>query len=292
MVDSLDERRLVALAEERKAGNLLIVAFANTAYSEVLLNWLLALERLGIRNHLVISLDPEIHEFLSARSIASVMSEIEGGLSSLWVRRIEIFQILARHGIDFVHSDVDAVWLKDPIPRYFAPGTHDLIASQGTVWPHDIADTRRFVVCCGLFYMRASPRIERLLEEMRLDVQHTRDDQVSLNRLLESHAVRWNIERSSTLHGGRAFLCSEYLIEGESAQTGLRLCVLPHHEFQRLHMPDREAFAKHLLSPKSASEKLEWLEQTGCLFLNPNWRTVSFDGESLWRIMRKGSTSH
>ena len=58
-----------------------------------------------------------------------------------------MFYHLIACGIDFVHSDADAVWLRDPIPEYFGPGeTADLVASQGTRHPPDVFGRWGFVL--------------------------------------------------------------------------------------------------------------------------------------------------
>jgi hypothetical protein len=51
-----------------------------------------------------------------------------------------------------------------------------------------------------------------------------------------------------------------------------------------MHMPDEEAYVKHLISPKTAESKLELFRKSNCLFLRPDWRVVDFDAESLGKL--------
>ena len=57
------------------------------------------------------------------------------------------------NNIDFVHSDADAVWLKNPLIS-FGKTAFDLLASQGTIWPLDVFEQWRFVLCCGFLGSR------------------------------------------------------------------------------------------------------------------------------------------
>lgn len=284
-----DHEKILALAESRKTDNTIVLAFANYAYLEVLLNWLVAMNRLGIRNYLIVSLDSRLHEFLSERRFATTLSSLQGDLNALWVKRMEIFHSLAAAGIDFIHSDIDAVWLKNPIPDYFDHDVHDVIASQGTIWPPDVLAKHGFVFCCGLFSMRACREVQDLLGEMTDDVRTTGDDQITFNRIVASLGVQWRVDREQMYgcdYSGYRFFCSRTLIEGETSKRKLRLALLPHHLFQRLPMSDADAYVKHLLTPKTAASKIEMLEATGCLFLKPDWGQIEFGDGSIDKIDR------
>jgi hypothetical protein len=276
--------KLLAEAEARRRKGFVILAFANHAYKEVLLNWLVAMHRIKIDNYIIVSLDQELHDFLSQRDIPSVLSPLQGGLDQLWVKRIEIFRMLIDHEIAFLHSDIDAIWLRNPIPDYFSSPGYDLMFSQGTIHPSDVVRKRGFVFCCGLFYMQSSDTTKRILSEMERDVRETGDDQITVNRVIENYGLDWNIDRAFTYSlnfRDTTFICSTQPITGESVTSPLRVCLLPHHAFQRMHMPDKDAYVKHLLSRKKAERKLDMFRATDCLFLRPDWRSVEFSSDTM-----------
>lgn len=275
---------LIAAARERAAGGSVIIAFADSRYADVLLNWLVALALQQVDNYLVIALDRELHGLLAARGIPCVLSQLNGSLGDLWVARIRVFAALCAAGIDFIHSDVDAVWLRDPRQAYFSNSDADLVASQGTVWPADVHQRFGFVLCCGLFYLRGGAPSRHLLTELATDVETTRDDQVSLNRLLAKRGIAWQTpatDRYFLSNGPTRVLCSKSLITGR-APDGLRVSVLPHHLFQRVPLQQQEVpFVCHPLTAKEPRAKLAEFARLGCLFVRPDWRQQPFDARSV-----------
>jgi hypothetical protein len=169
-------------------------------------------------------------------------------------------------GVDFIHSDADAVWLRNPLDRFFADRDADLIVSQGTAWPHDVHARWGLVLCCGLFYVHASKKMSAFMAEMLRDMRTSRDDQVSFNRVVASDEVEWEIHEPYRMaFKTRTFTCSRQVIEGRGKH--LRIRVLPHHLFQRMHMPGEPAYVKHVFSEKTAESTKEMLERTGCYLL-------------------------
>lgn len=282
---------LVAAARERAASGRVVIAFADSRYADVLMNWLVALALQRVDNYLVIALDRELHALLTAHGIPSVLSQLNGTLGDLWVERIRVFAALCAAGIDFIHSDVDAIWLRDPRQAYFSNSDADLIASQGTVWPSDVHQRFGFVLCCGLFYLRSGAASQRLLAELGADVAMTRDDQMSLNRLIARRGIVWQTapaDRYFLGNGATRLLCSKSLIAGRTPD-GLRVAVLPQHLFQRLPLQLKEApFVSHPLTPKEPQAKLAEFARIGCLFVRPDWRQQPFDAQSI-ATLRHGS---
>lgn len=275
---------LISAARARAAGGWVVIAFADSRYTDVLMNWLVALALRQVDNYLIIALDRDLHAFLSAHGVPCVLCELRGDLGDLWVERVRVFSVLCAAGIDFIHSDVDAIWLRDPRGAYFDATDADLIASQGTVWPHDVHQRFGFVLCCGLFSLRSGPAGRQLLAELLPHVATTRDDQISLNRLLAARQIVWHAQPADAYYltaGPTRFLCSKSPILGRAAD-GLRIAVLPHHLFQRLPLQLRGVpFVSHPLTPKEPRAKLQEFARTGCLFVRPDWRQHEFDVHSL-----------
>jgi hypothetical protein len=282
---------LVAAARERAASGKVIIAFADSRYADVLMNWLVALALQQVDNYLVIALDRDLHGLLTAHGIPCVLSELSGDLGDLWVARIRVFAALCAAGIDFIHSDVDAIWLRDPRQAYFGDSDADLIASQGTIWPSDVHQRFGFVLCCGLFSLRSGAPSRQLLAELAADVAMTRDDQMSLNRLLARRRIVWHMapsDRYCLSNGTTRLLCSKSLIAGHTPD-GLRVAVLPQHLFQRIPLKLEEPpFVSHPLTAKEPQAKLAEFARVGCLFVRPDWRQQPFDAHSV-TALRYGS---
>ena len=290
-IDASGDTQLVAAARERAAGGRVIIAFADSRYADVLMNWLVALALQGVDNYLVIALDRDLHALLTAHGVPCVLSELKGDLGDLWVARIRVFAALCAAGIDFIHSDVDAIWLRDPREAYLGESDADLIASQGTIWPADVHRRFGFVLCGGLLAVRSSAASRKLLAELGADVAVTRDDQVSLNRLIARRGIVWQMAPADCYYlsnGEMRLLCSKSPIAGRTPD-GLRVSVLPQHLFQRVPLQLKEMpFVSHPLTPKEPQAKLAEFARTGCLFVRPDWRQRSFDARSVARL-RHGS---
>jgi hypothetical protein len=277
---------IVEVARARAAGGYVIIAFADFRYVDILMNWLVGIAAHGIENYLIIALDSRLHAFLGERGVPCVLSQLHGDLRTLWIRRIEIFAALCTAGVDFVHSDVDAVWMRDPRSFLYQPA-EDLVISQGTIWPPDVHSQFGFVVCCGLFRLSSTPQTQQLLADLAAHVIDTGDDQVSLNRMLAGRAVKWEFDHADAYYlegAGMKFLCSRSPMRGVG-DAGLRVMVLPHHLFQRVPASMIEApYVQHLLTPKEPAAKLQEFARCGCLLVRPDWAQIEFDVSTLGRV--------
>jgi hypothetical protein len=277
---------LLKIARLQQREQTLLITFSDSHYLDVLLNWILALDRMEIRNYLIVSLDEQIHAFLTQRGFPSCLKPISGPLGSLWHLRLKVIRELAASGLNVIHSDTDAVWLRNPIPDYFSMATDHLVITQGTICPQDVLMKQGFVLCCGLFYLRSSPEAIALLNRVHEDMTRTNDDQTSLNRVI-CETVTWDVHLPSVyqfIFRRQRVLCSKDPIQGRSRTDNLSVTLLPHHLFQRVHMPGQPAYVKHLISEKTAGDKLESFGMSGCLFLEKEWRNIEFTADTIGRI--------
>ena len=183
-----------------------------------------------------------------------------GALAARAFLRIEVFARLVDKGEDFVHSDIDAIWLRNALLEgAAATRQEDLVFSQGTVWPPDVHAVWGFVLCCGWFRVRASSATRDYFASLAVAVQATGDDQVSVNRLLVGRSVRWHFGAApeyALAFREHRFRVWHQAIQGVTVDGRLSICLLPHREFQRLPEPYDGAVVKHLLTPKNCQEKL------------------------------------
>jgi len=240
-----------------------ILTFVSEDYIPVGLNWLNRIRALRPEAEVqVIALDratmeafpPDVVKYAPAR---------KPRLSALWTHRIDVLCDLLARGHDVVHSDADAVWVRDPLP-YIQSCKAEMVFSQGTIWPPDVHARHGVVLCCGLFYLQSSPAVRGFMRKARRRVQNDKDDQKSINRMIDENGVRWKItDPYSIPYGDATFTASRQPILSE-VNTGPTVAVLPHRLFPRLVdelTPD--VMVAHPLSGKTCAAKIEVLSRLG-----------------------------
>lgn len=247
----------------------LTVTFVDAAYLPLLEIWLPRLRQLGVTRVKIFCLDDTAHDWCSRESVAAERVAWSGNLRDLWVQRIRIFSALLAAGEAFVHSDIDAIWIRNPLKEGAACGRdEDLVFSQGTVWPPDVHDKWGFVLCCGWFRARPTSACQAFFQALELDVQVTGDDQVSVNRLLAALGAQWSHGRSGEYQlpfRDRQVQCWSHPIQARTSAGPLSVALLPQREFQRLPEESALAVVKHYLTPKSCPEKLRSLRDYGLI---------------------------
>jgi hypothetical protein len=247
----------------------LIVTFADARYLPLLAIWLDKLQRLDLHRIRIYGLDPPTLDWCRERGIDVAPVEWRGGLGELWVKRIAVFRELLATGQEFIHSDADAIWLRNPLQEGSARDRgEDLLFSQGTIWPPDVHERWGFVLCCGWFWARPTPVVGAFFKALESEVQKTGDDQICVNRLLAAAGLVW--ERAGRgdyqlAFQDHALQCWSAPIRASLPTAPLSVALLPHGEFQRLPEPTDRAIVKHYLTPKNCDEKLTVLRRFGAI---------------------------
>jgi Nucleotide-diphospho-sugar transferase len=237
----------------------LVVVFADSKYQVVLDKWLEAIQRLGIHNYLVVALDHSLCEEMEQRRISALYRPCPANLESLWIHRTDVLLELLKAGYDLVHSDADAFWIKNPLDEFIYDKDHDLIFSPGTYWPQEVHRKWGFVLCCGFFYAQSNSKTLAFFEELAQAVRIDRDDQVSLNRLLLQRGLVWKLQDSYELKiRGKSVKFFTQPAEGNAGD--LKICVLPHAQFQRIPAAEDDLYIQHWLSDKTALAKLKVID--------------------------------
>ncbi|WP_448192671.1 putative nucleotide-diphospho-sugar transferase [Azospirillum sp. sgz301742] len=263
---------MLGAAAERRPRRPLIIVFANYSYRDVLRNWIYHARAVGVANFLIVAMDEALMHDLRGAGVQVAHCSYDGTYGSLIVQRVRVLQFLAESGIDFIHSDVDAVWLEYGIDEYFTFDDFDLVFSQGTIWPPDVQADWGFVLCCGLFGARAGVATADFFARVGVGAARENSDQAVVNRILREAGVRWDKDYASSYtlnYGGREFTGYRNTIQGHCAGLNLRLALLPHHAFQRLPMAGEKALVSHPLSPKDAEGKRTTMRQHGMWALDP-----------------------
>lgn len=259
--------RLVRVA--RNYSNYPYLVFGNSAYKEIVLNWLEASARIGVSDVIVVAYDRALYRQLRDEGVVTVFVPMAPGKENLWWR-LFVFRAVCRAGIDFVHCDADAVLLRNPSSVLEGFSNVDLIISQGTVHPPAIAESRGFVVCMGFFFLRGTKGSLEIVSIAISKISDTKTDQAALNFALPPEAASWDYlqgEVTRHKHLGTEFLISDAPITLTRAESA-SVVVLAGTEFQRLYMGAKHApFLIHPLANQKAETKVETLKKHGLWFL-------------------------
>jgi hypothetical protein len=247
----------------------LVVTFSDSRYLPLLAIWLERLQSLNVRRIRVYALDTATLAWCRERGVDVAPLEWQGDLGELWVKRIGVFRTLLGEGEEFIHSDADAIWLRNPLEEGSARDLKDdLVFSQGTVWPPDVHERWGFVLCCGWFRARPTAVVHAFFRALESSVQAVGDDQICVNRLLAAAGAAWQHNGSADYQlpfQDRSVQCWSAPLHATLPTAPLSVALLPHGEFQRLPEPTDRAIVKHYLTPKNCEQKLLALRESGVI---------------------------
>ena len=241
-----------------------IVTFASEAYIPVVQNWIKHVDALDVRAPVkIVALDATTRDAFSAARVAYRPCDVSN-LADLWTFRIRVLHDLLQEGPGLVHSDADAVWLRDPLPT-IADCASDIVFSQGTIWPPDVHTKRGLVLCCGLYHLSNTTRGHSFMTQLEARVAHDGDDQVSVNRLLDESGLEWVVEDPYTIPvKGTDFIASRRTIRSSGGGVWGSVAVLPHHLFPRqVESLDPNVIVAHPISHKTCVDKIKTLKRLG-----------------------------
>lgn len=256
----------------------IIVTISNWDYIEITLNWIAALKRLNIDSYLIVSLDRKLHEYLNENGLRNVLIETDNNHSDIWKIKLEISSQLANNNIDFIYSDVDAVWLKNPLYKYFHENCgYNIIFTMGTIHPSNIYKKWGFVLCAGMYYVKSCNATRELLASALDEFLITNDDQEALNNVLYKMDIKWEFESKRNIYVrglkkgyidkliGTKIATSKEMIEGRCED--LVISVLPYDKFPRTYSKSFEPYILHPLTAKKATDKIRRFKELSIWFL-------------------------
>jgi len=159
-----------------------IIAFGNSRYKRIAHNWALYLHRHGIENYTIYSLDQDIYDYLVENEINTELLDLNifNKKTWSWDVRVKCIIRLLDQGHDILHSDLDAIWLKNPLD--LVEEKYDLIASTGK-FPQNIYKKIGYTLCMGWIYYKSSTIIKELFQDILDKNTHDNfDDQIEFNR--------------------------------------------------------------------------------------------------------------
>ena len=171
--------------------NLKIISFCNYPYREIALNWVKYLEELSIDNYEVLCLDDESDKYLKSQGCHSrVLDEFKDDWISgckHTMRRTLIFKKYLEEGYDIIHSDTDALWLKDPIPDLIEGNDQDIIVStvrHSYAFPPQVREEFGFTCCMGWVFFRSNQNTVGYLDRFLSTREIKGSDQKNFNQFL------------------------------------------------------------------------------------------------------------
>lgn len=231
-----------ALQAAEKEG-FVVMVFCDSKYKRLLENWLLYAENNGEEFPILIcALDRQLADEMAGRGYRVCHIPWSGPVSELWRIRVRAIKTVLEMGIDVVHSDVDAVWCRSPLPFLRENRTADIIASQGTIWPPSVLSKWGHVLCFGFVCFRSTKPVAWLVNRLATASTNAAkhfDDQQILNRTLSDLGVEWELGGGGyeLAKDGKKFQCYEQTIAGGGKLpdgSPIRVSLLPHRLFQRL----------------------------------------------------------
>ena len=144
-------------------------------------------------NPVVYCMDQSAHEALASNELVDARLPRADQINApnrraYWVRRLSVLRGLFDAQGYVLHSDADALWLRDVTELMTMA---DIVFSSEHGLPKDIVERRGFVLCCGLFAVHKTPATERFFDLWEADCLRHSDDQIALNRLIDRCASPW-----------------------------------------------------------------------------------------------------
>ncbi|MBI1260743.1 MAG: hypothetical protein GC184_03370 [Rhizobiales bacterium] len=240
-----------------------VVTFVSEDYIPIGLNWLAAFNALGIAARIrIVALDTATRDAFPSELVLYRPCDPRRR-ALLWQHRIRVLNEMLAEGLSLIHSDVDAVWLRDPLPALAACRT-DMVFSQGTIWPPDVHQRQGIVLCCGFFYLANTAAVRDFFHIVERQVAIDKDDQITINRLLDQAGISWDVDAPYTLsYRNKEIRASRDVIRSREG-TIPSVAILPHHLFPRLveEMHDN-VIVCHPLAPKTCQDKIDVLSSLG-----------------------------
>lgn len=173
--------------------NTIILTFVNDGYFPMFNVWYELFCQHGIHNYLVIALDKSCYKKLRSKGINTELLDLSGDLFSkqnLWVLRIELINKILLSGINVLHTDVDAFWIKNPLNIIYEE-KQDLMISRDEGIPKEAVETWGFSMCCGFYFLRSNSTTRAFMVDLLAKTHEWKDDQRAFNYMFLEEQIDW-----------------------------------------------------------------------------------------------------
>jgi hypothetical protein len=245
-----------------KDDNLVTCVFSNSQYFPVLEIWHRYFKRCTDRKCLVIALDNETMELCQERNYDAYLSQYQGDWLGFMRHQMMITRRLLNFGHPTLISDIDAIWLSDPV-EFTLSHDSDLVFSPGTFQPPKAHAEWGNVLCTGYFLLRPSPRLNGFLDAVETRMEKE-GDQPAINHELLARNLRWTEQDDCYDMKRRRGIIKQSTSSRQGSTNDLSVTLLPNKLFQRLP-EETTPLVFHPLARKTCETKLEAFAKHGIL---------------------------
>lgn len=265
----------------RARQKLRVFSVVDSAYMQLGLAWGARVREVSGENPIFVCSDTESAECMSAQGFPCIFRPPSSVLSTIppcrsWEERFfdsekatytNLLKLVAasdylRSGYAVLYSDVDALWIRNPINDVIRHGT-DFVFSCGKV-PLNTKRKWGFSVCMGFWFMRPSEWTRYLIDAAVRNFSG--NEQKTLNRiLLDNFDIDWSDRPSRWMHCSKESGWVEP-IQGSCHKSGLSLTALPHVYYQRWNTCAEtcgHAIVCHPIAEQREAKKFQKFESLG-----------------------------
>ena len=201
-------------AFDTKADEPVTIVVGTFNYRKKVGSWIAAVRKLGYDGWRIVCMDRELIRWLEERGCGARAVDYYAvfpdaprydfgelshhqAMGALMPLRARLFLQLATAGLDFVNSDADAFWVRDPRSYLWSRyREYDLLMSQGTVRPRLVHRRFGFVLCAGFFVCRSNARTRAYFEKVEALLDRDTSDQLRINLvLMRDGEARWEVHK-------------------------------------------------------------------------------------------------
>eukprot|EP01059_Diplonema_ambulator_P033090 TRINITY_DN6777_c0_g2_i1.p1 TRINITY_DN6777_c0_g2~~TRINITY_DN6777_c0_g2_i1.p1 ORF type:complete len:483 (+),score=127.29 TRINITY_DN6777_c0_g2_i1:107-1450(+) len=208
-------------------------------------------------------------EGYTTRTEQKVEVHVKRTTTTLWYARWKLLVRLLDAGVHVMLADLDAIFLRNPIPFLNNLPEGDLIAQRGS-FPNWLSEKWGAALCMGFVFWRSTDATKRFTVHMHKVISKTGDDQIGVNVALDILNVKWDETRVT-------YADSTEVSYGSTPQ-GLRVALLPHTGFpRRCDEIPIDAFKKDVMvahcyeSKKSGEAKKAKAKAYGLWVIKDDW---------------------
>ncbi|HXI87328.1 MAG TPA: putative nucleotide-diphospho-sugar transferase [Parvularculaceae bacterium] len=242
-------------------GGVVVCAFVDRNYRKLLSHWLELQARCSDAKPVIFCLDEDTAAVCDASCVIHCLRPYSGDWLGFMSHQMKITREILALGFSPVIADVDALWLRDPLPHVISH-PQDMVFSPGTIQPLEAHAAWGNVLCTGFFLLRPTPAVFELVDAA-LPLIGKMGDQPALNRVLAARGMRFSDDNLYSMpFRGYDVAQSRETRLGECG--GLSAALLPNRLYQRLPEPDEpEPFIIHPIAPKVEADKIALFTELG-----------------------------
>lgn len=246
--------------------NSIILVALDRNYLSLFRNWKAHYDRLEIEaTVVVVCFDDKSARLVEKNGFQVIRTNHDGDWLGFMRRQMEIMIDLLQTGYNILVSDLDAIWLSNPLPVFSSEvcSNASMIFSQGAVQPPSAVREWGFVLCTGFFYVRSTEESLRFFSEVKPRMW-LEGDQPAINHILVNRGTSWEVnghKRSTLNFNGQEIQTFDGILAGRC--DDLSICLLPNSLFQRVPQESQKTIVIHPNTPKNQRKKITEMKRLG-----------------------------